>query len=176
MKFAVGDRVVHPHHGPGRVAGIERKELMDGTKRYYVIDIPGRALTLQVPVRKIGDVGVRPAMSPSRLPKVLRTLRSRPRRLPDDYKERQEQIDAELRTGRVMKLARVVRDLTWHRDRAHLTKRDTDLLKQGQDQLAAEMALVSGDDVAEASELIESTMAAAVAGVLEGGSSSRGKA
>jgi CarD family transcriptional regulator len=173
MKFSVGDQVVHPHHGPGWVAGIERKELMDGTKRYYVINIPGQALTLQVPVRRVGDVGVRPAMPRSRLPKVLSTLRSRPRRLPDDYKERQEQIDAELRTGRVMKLARVVRDLTWHRDRAHLTKRDSDLLKQGHHQLAAEMALVSGDDVSEARDLIESTVAASVAGAYEGGSSSK---
>jgi RNA polymerase-interacting CarD/CdnL/TRCF family regulator len=93
-------------------------------------------------------------------------LRSRPRQLPDDYKERQEQIDAEVRTGRVMQLARVVRDLTWHRERAHLTKRDSDLLKQGQELLAAEMALVSGDDVSDSTELIGSTMIAAVAGVL----------
>jgi CarD family transcriptional regulator len=164
MEFAVGDQVVHPHHGPGRVAGIERKDLMHGIKRYYVIDIPSQALTLQVPVRRIGDSGVRLAMSPSRLPKVLRTLRSKPRRLPGDYKERQEQIEAEIRTGRVMKLARVVRDLNWHRHRAHLTRRDTDLLKQALDQLAAEIALVSDKDVPEASELIESTIAAAIAG------------
>jgi RNA polymerase-interacting CarD/CdnL/TRCF family regulator len=66
-----------------------------------------------------------------------------------------------------MQLARIVRDLTWHGDRAHLTKRDADLLKQGQTQLAAEMALVSGDDVSEASRLIESTMTAAVAGAVK---------
>ena len=46
-----------------------------------------------------------------------------------------------------MQLARVVRDLTWHRERAHLTKTDSDYLKQGRDLLAAEMALVSGDTV-----------------------------
>lgn len=165
MAFSVGDRVVHPHHGPGRIASIERKELMDGTKSYYVIDIPGQALTVQVPVRTIDEVGVRPAMPASRLPKVLRTLRSRPRRLPDDYKERQEQIDEKLRTGRAMQMARIVRDLSWHRKRAHLTKKDTDLLKQGRAMLAAEMALVSGDDVSEANDLIDATMAAAVEGV-----------
>jgi CarD family transcriptional regulator len=167
MKFSVGDRVVHPHHGPGRIVGIERKELMDGTKRYYVIDIPEQALILQVPVRTVNVVGLRPAMPLSRLPQILRTLRSRPRRLPDDYKERQEEISAKLRTGRVMQLARIVRDLTWHGHRAHLTKRDTDLLKQGQAQLAAEMALVSGDKVSEASTLIESTLTAAVAGAVK---------
>jgi RNA polymerase-interacting CarD/CdnL/TRCF family regulator len=70
---------------------------------------------------------------------------------------------AKLRTGRVMQLARVVRDLTWHRERAHLTKTDSALLKQGRDRLAAEMALASGDDASEAAKLIESTMVAAVA-------------
>ena len=166
MQFSVGDKVVHPHHGPGRVASVERRELMDGPKRYYVLDIPGQGLTVHIPVGKADEVGVRLAMSQSRLPRVLSTLRSKPQQLPKDYKERQEEIYEKLRTGRVMQLARVVRDLTWHRARAHLTKKDSDYLKQGQDLLAAEMALVSGDDVSEASELIEATMTAAVAGPL----------
>lgn len=167
MDFAVGDRVVHPHHGPGRIASIERKELLDGTKRYYVIDVPSRALTVQIPTRRSDDVGLRPAMLLSRLPQVLNTLRSEPRTLPDDFKERQLQVAERLHAGRTMQRARVIRDLVWHRDRRYLTRRDTDLLKQGQEMLAAEMALVSGDEVADAVVLIEATMAAAVAGVID---------
>jgi CarD family transcriptional regulator len=166
MQFSVGDKVVHPHYGPGWIASIERWESIDGAKSYYVIEIPGQGLTVRIPVRKAREMGVRPAMSPSSLPQVLCMLRSTPRQLPDDYKERQEQIDAEVRTGQVMQLAQVVRDLTWHRERAHLTKRDSDLLKQGQDLLAAEMALVSGDDISDSSELIGSTMIAAVTDAL----------
>jgi CarD family transcriptional regulator len=163
MQFSVGDKVVHPHHGPGRVASVELRELMDGPKRYYVIDIPGRGLILHIPVSRASEAGVRLAMSQSRLPRVLNTLSSEPRQLPEDYKERQEQMFEKLRTGRVMQLAKVVRDLTWHRERAHLTRKDSDYLKQGQELLAAEMALVSGDDVSDANSLIESTMNAAVA-------------
>jgi RNA polymerase-interacting CarD/CdnL/TRCF family regulator len=105
-------------------------------------------------------------MSQSRLARLLSMLRGRPRLLPEDYKTRQEQIYAQLETGRVMQLARVVRDLTWHRERAHLTKTDSDYLKQGRDLLAAEMALVSGDAVSDTRKLIEATMTAAVAGLL----------
>jgi RNA polymerase-interacting CarD/CdnL/TRCF family regulator len=90
-------------------------------------------------------------------------LGGKPHPLPENYKERQEQIGAQLRTGWVMQLARVVRDLTWHRERAHLTKTDSDRLKQGRDLLAAEMALASGDAVSDASKLIQSTMTAAMA-------------
>jgi CarD family transcriptional regulator len=136
---------------------------LDGTKRYYVIEVPGQRLTVHMPVRKADGVGVRLAMSQSRFPRVLSMLRGRPRLLPEDYKERQEQVCAELKTGRVMQLARVVRDLTWHRQIAHLTKTDSDNLKQGRELLAAEMALVSGDAVPDASKLIEATMTAAMA-------------
>ena len=163
MRYAVGDKVVHPHHGPGSITGIEHRDLLDGTKGYYVIEVPGRRLTVHMPVRKADRVGVRPAMSQSRFPRVLSMLRGKPHLLSEDYRERQEQVCAELGTGRVMQLARVVRDLTWHRKIAHLTKPDSDNLRQGLELLAAEMALVSGDDVSDASKLIEATMTAAMA-------------
>jgi CarD family transcriptional regulator len=162
MKYAVGDRVVHQHHGPGRIASIEQKELLDGSKRYYVIEVPDQALTIQIPVRGADESGLRPAMSPAKLAQALRTLGDKPAPLPDDYKERQEEIGAKLQTSRVTELAEVVRDHNWHRARAHLTKKDMDQLRQGQEMLAAEMALVSGDSVSEASELIDATVQAAI--------------
>ena len=166
MQFSVGDKVVHPHHGPGWIASIERREILDGPKRYYAIEIPGQGLTVHLPVGSADEVGVRLAMSQSRLTRLLSMLRGKPRPLPEDYKERQEQICAQLETGQVMQLAWVVRDLTWHRERAHLTKTDSDYLKQGRNLLAAEMALVSGDTVSASRKLIEATMTAAVAGLV----------
>ena len=53
-----------------------------------------------------------------------------------------------------------------HRTRAHLTRTDSEHLKQGRNLLAAEMALVSGDAVSDSRKLIEATMTAAVAGLL----------
>ena len=166
MQFSVGDKVVHPRYGPGRIAGVVWRELIDGAKCYYVIDMPGQGLTLHVPVLKTEELGMRPAMPLSMLLQVLSTLRSTPCRLPDDARERQEEIGAKVKTGEVLPLASVVRDLTWHKERAHLTKRDSDLLKQGQARLAAEMALVSGDNASDSSKLIGSTMTAALTSAL----------
>ena len=163
MRYSVGDKVVHPHHGPGWITGIAQREFLDGPKRYYVIEVPGQGLTVYMPVSRADELGVRPAMSQSRLPRVLSVLRGKPHLLPEDYRERQEQVCAQLKTGRVIQLARVVRDLSWHREQAHLTKTDSDYLKQGLDLLAAEMALVSGDAVSDASKLIEATLTTAVA-------------
>jgi len=164
MEYAIGDKVVHPRYGPGRIAGVERQELVDGPRSYYVIEMVTKRLTVHIPVLKADEAGVRPAMSPSTIAQVLSTLRRRPRRLADDHTERQEQISAEMKTGLALQIARVVRDLTWRGARAHLTKNDSQSLKQGQELLAAEMALVSGGNVSESNKLIASTLAEAVAG------------
>jgi CarD family transcriptional regulator len=167
MQFSVGDKVVHPRYGPGAIASIERKELMDGPKHYYVIEMAGPRLTVQIPVSRADEVGLRLAMTQSRLPQVLIILQRRPHLLPKDYKQRQARIGDQLRTGRASQLARAVRDLTWHRKLAYLTKTDTDNLRQGSDLLAAEMAMVSGDAVSDTSKLIAATMVAAMASVVD---------
>ncbi|MCL7451764.1 MAG: hypothetical protein M8467_01815 [Anaerolineae bacterium] len=164
MQYSVGDKVVHPYHGPGQIIGVERKELIDEAKRYYVIQIPVQDLTVYVPRRTVDEVGVRPAMSRAKLSRVIETLKGRPRHLPPDHKDRQELVWEKLKTGNVMQLAEVVRDLIWHKELAHLTKKDGDYLDRGRSLLAAEMALVSDSDIDEAERMINDTLAASVAG------------
>ena len=166
MEYSIGDKVVHPRFGPGRIAGMERQELADGPRSYYVIKMMVRRLTVHVPVLRADEAGVRPAISPAAIPEVMSTLRRRPRRLSDDPKQRQEQVGALIKTGLALQLARIVRDLTWRGARAHLNRNDSESLKQGQELLAAEMALVSGGDLSDSSKLIASTLATAVAGAL----------
>jgi CarD family transcriptional regulator len=164
MEFSIGDRVVHPHHGPGQITGVERREFVEEAKRYYVIDIPGQELTLFVPLRTVEQVGIRPIMRRAKLLRVLDTLRGRPRRLPDDHKERQELVWEKLKTGRAMQMAEVVRDLTWQRERDHLTKRDAEYLQRGRDFLAAEMAFASETEVSEANDRIDDALESAIQG------------
>ncbi len=163
MQFAVGDKVVHPYHGPGTITAIEHRELMEGLEYYFVIEIPSRGLTLHIPKRRMHETGVRFAMPQAELNRVLKTLRNSPDRLPNDYKERQDLVWEKLVTGRPILIAEVVRDLTWHEKYAHLTKKDSDHLDHGRRLLATEIALISDTDVAEANKSIEATLAAAMA-------------
>lgn len=167
MQFSVGDKIVHPHHGPGWITGAERRELLDGRKLYYEIEIPVQQLSVYLPRETMEDLGVRPAMSRARLPRVLARLKAEPRSLPEDFKERQEEVWEQLRTGRAMQLAEVVRDLTWHEKRDHLTKKDAEYLTQAKTRLAAEIALVSGTEVSDMEKTIEDTVTVAISAVEE---------
>jgi len=162
MQFSVGDAVVHPYYGPGRITGKERRELLDGKKLYYEIEIPTQGLSVCIPRKSMEDMGVRPAMSRARLPRVLARLRDKPHSLPGDYKTRQEEVWEQLRTGRTMVLAEAVRDLSWHEEREHLTKKDNEYLARAKSRLAAELALVSGTEVMDMEKQIDDTLSAAI--------------
>jgi CarD family transcriptional regulator len=159
MQFAVGDLVVHPDYGAGEIVGSERQGTLEDFETSYVIHIAQQGLTLYVPRHRMDELGVRPVMSQAKLAHVLETLRSQPLRLPDDYKERQKQIEEQLKTGRTLPITKAVRDLTWHEQRAHLTKKDSDLLQRGREFLTNEMALATGQDI----EAVEETMDVALA-------------
>jgi CarD family transcriptional regulator len=159
VQFSVNDKVIHPAHGAGRITGIEQRGQVSENTSYYVIEIPAQRLTLRVPSGRMEQNGIRPVTAPGKLPGVLAMLRSRADLLPDDAAQRQEGMGDKLGTGRAMQLAEVVRDLTWHGHRAHLTKRDTDLLNRGRALLAAEMALASDIEIAEANRAIDAALA-----------------
>lgn len=164
MQFSVNDKVIHPAHGAGRITGIEQRGQVSETTAYYVIEIPAQRLTLHVPSQRMEQSGIRPVMAPGKLAGVLARLRSPGGILPDEAGARQEDVGGKIDTGRTLQLAEVVRDLTWHRRRAHLTKKDTDLLNRGRALLAAEMALASDTEVAAATRAIDEALAAGMEG------------
>lgn len=163
MQCSIGDKVVHPIHGAGQVTGVEHQELVEGFKHYYVIKIAGKGLTVLVPMRKMDELGVRPVVSRAGLARVLDTLGSKPRELPEDYRERQGRIRERLRTGSPIQVAEVVRDLTRYQRLDHLTRADSRLLDRGRELLAAEIALVADTKVTDANEMIDAALTGAMA-------------
>lgn len=155
MQFSVGDKVMHPHYGPGQIIDAEHRELVDGFEHYYVIELLIDGSTLFTPMRKMEELGVRPVMSQAKLASVLTTLRQVPQRLSRDFKVRQERIRQKLAAARPIKVAEAVRDLTGRRRRSYLTEVDKRLLKQGRELLATEMAAVNGIDVIYAHQTID---------------------
>jgi CarD family transcriptional regulator len=153
-RFAVGEQVVHPQYGPGKVTGVEHRELVQGFEHYYVIELVINGATLYLPMRKIEELGVRPVMSQDKLNRALATLRATPRRLSKDFKKRQGQARTKLATARPIKLAEVVRDFTNRRRQSRLTKVDKALLDRGQELLAAEIAALTGTGVPDAHAII----------------------
>lgn len=158
MEFSIGDQIIHPAYGVGQIVDMEDLELVEGFEHYYVIEILDQGVTVRIPIRKMEDLGVRPVMSKAKLAQILETLSSMPRQLSEDFKTRQARVQEKLKTGRPLKIAEVVRDLSWRKRQAHLTKADANLLAQGQALLVTEMALVNNTEPNEAQETIDAAL------------------
>jgi CarD family transcriptional regulator len=156
--FDIGDKVVHPTHGAGLVKGIKEQDLLEQYRRYYVIDLTVDDRTLMIPVSNAGEIGLRSISREAALSKVWRTLSGAGETLSDDYKKRQKRIQEKLKTGDVIKVAEVIRDLSNLKHEDHLTSFDTRLFERAQQFLACEVALAEGMQVSEAERMIYETL------------------
>ena len=152
--FDIGDKVVHPTHGAGLVTGIKKQDLLEQYHRYYVIDLAFDDRTLMIPVSNAEEIGLRSISRQATLSQVWHILGAEAETLSDDYKKRQERIQEKLKTGDVIKVTEVIRDLSALKREDHLTSFDTKLFERAQQFLACEVALVEGVPVNEAAQMI----------------------
>lgn len=158
MDYMVGDMVMHPAHGAGEITAVKDVELVEGFEHYYEIQIPSESLTINIPVRKMDEIGIRPVIGEQRLERVLEVLAGVPEELSDNYKARQGGIDKKIKTGNPLRLAEAARDMTWRGETDSLTRGDSKLLDQAREQLAEEIAVVNASSPQQALQLIDRTL------------------
>lgn len=149
--FKEGDAVVHPIRGAGVVECLEERQWQGDDTLYYRIDLlsqPGSSL--MVPVEAAKKIGLRRAVSRSRLKQVWRVLCTDPQGLPMEHKERYELLEEKLHAGEVLRLAEAVRDMAWRQQRRGLTTRGKRMYEEGMALLAGEIAAAKGIGYADA--------------------------
>jgi CarD family transcriptional regulator len=157
MAFKMGDTVVHPNYGTGIITDIREHEFLDVEKKpYYSIQLlSSPETTVMVAVQNEQEAGLRPTVSQSRLSRVWRVLSSKPEQLPADHNKRYDTLREKLYSGNVLRIAEVLRDLTWHNEqRRKWTTRGKRLYDRGIQLLAGEVAGSRHWDVAAAKERI----------------------
>ena len=58
LEFKVGDAVVYPAHGVGKVAAIETQEVAGMSLEVYVVTFDHEKMTLRVPTKKAKTAGM----------------------------------------------------------------------------------------------------------------------
>jgi RNA polymerase-interacting CarD/CdnL/TRCF family regulator len=151
MKFAIGDKVVHPQHGVGFVAGMEEKQFEPNAARmYYVVSIPDT--TLWVPV-DLSTSGLRKLGLKSELEQCRQVLQATPQAL-NAGRDLLSGLSNRIKQGTIVSQCEVVRDLTafgWHKP---LYGPIADFQRMVLNVLCQEWAAVKGVSQADASHEI----------------------
>ncbi|MFQ6014211.1 MAG: CarD family transcriptional regulator [Anaerolineae bacterium] len=157
--FQAGDKVVHPAHGAGIIAGIETHDnISDKYSRYYVIDLAGTQRKLMIPVQMADTLGLRPVVSEKQVSQIMGALRAAPEELPNDFGERQAHLSTGLKSGDAIMLAEIVRNLHWRGLGRKLSATDQELYLRAKQMLAGELALAEDVKVDKAIDRIEATL------------------
>jgi CarD family transcriptional regulator len=163
LTYAVGDTVIHPHHGATRVDDLEHRELNGDKVEYVVLTSPFNDLTLKVPVARVDDVGIRACMSDEALAEVIEVLKDDPTPQKGHWSRRLKRNQSRMRSGEPEKLAMVVRDLTAKLSTKGLSPAERRIHRTSRRMLHGEIAAVveGGEDAADA--LLDEALAAHLA-------------
>src|SRR5215510_2403304 len=71
LSFDVGDYVVYPKHGVGRVIELQKQEIAGMQLELYVLRFEKERMTLRVPVNKVESIGMRKLSSDKTLREAL---------------------------------------------------------------------------------------------------------
>lgn len=158
MEFSVGQHIVHPAHGAGTIVGVQEQELVEGYQRYYVIRFADKRLTVRVPQRRTTELGLRGVMGSAKCEEVFEVLSSLPKQLPSNFKERRKTVETLIHSGKPVKVAEALRELSWRRELKPLNKADSELLTQASGMLVEEMTLATGEEKSDVERQISKAL------------------
>ena len=151
IEYEIGDHVVYPHHGAGKVLKKEQKEVLGEKREYLTIQILHNDMTVMVPCENAGRAGLRRVIGEEAVTKVLAVLRDEVSQMPKNWNRRFKHNREKIKTGDVYELAEVVRNLAIRESEKGLSTGEKQMYTRAKKILASELmyALVMEEDEAE---------------------------
>ena len=110
--YQIGDKVVYPHHGAGTVVKKEKREVLGEQREYLTIQILHNDMTVQVPSENCDKVGLRRVIvGDKEIAPVLKALTGVSTEMPKNWNRRFKHNRDKMKTGDILELAEVVRNL-----------------------------------------------------------------
>jgi CarD family transcriptional regulator len=158
--YAIGDYVVYPKHGVGRITELETQEVAGLSLELYVIRFEKERMTLRVPTNKAEVSGMRRLSSDATLQEAFTTLKGRARIKRTMWSRRAQEYEAKINSGDLVSIAEVVRDLHRGDDQPEQSYSERQIYESALGRLARELAAVEDIDEAAAMVKLESELAA----------------
>jgi CarD family transcriptional regulator len=152
IDFQVGDNVVYPHHGAGKVVKKEDKNILGEVRQYLTIKILHNDMTVMVPCENAGKAGLRRVIDEETVKKVLAVLSDDVSEMPKNWNRRFKHNRDKIKTGDIYELAEVVRNLAIREQDKGLSTGEKQMYTRAKKILASELmyALEMTEDEAEA--------------------------
>ncbi len=139
IEFEVGDNVVYPHHGAGKVIRKEEKDVLGERREYLTIKILHNEMTVMVPSENAALAGLRRVIDDETVKKVQAVLQDECSEMPKNWNRRFKHNRDKIKTGDIYELAEVVRNLAVRESEKGLSTGEKQMFTRAKRILASEL-------------------------------------
>ena len=144
--FKIGDMAVYPTQGVGVIEDIEAREFSGQSQNFYVLRLVDSDMRIMVPTGNAGNVGMRRLIDQKRITSVFDAL-AEPKGSGKiaSWSRRQREYNDKLKTGDLIEVAEVLRELYQISSAKELSYGEKKVLEQARKLLVTEVALAEGE-------------------------------
>jgi CarD family transcriptional regulator len=159
--YRVGDKVVYPHHGAGTVVKKEKREVLGEKREYLTIKILHNDMTVNVPSENAEAVGLRKVIGEDMVKVVVKALTGGGTQMPKNWNRRFKHNRDKMKTGDILELAEVVRNLSLRDSEKGLSTGEKQMFVKAKKILASELMYAKDMDEEEAAEWLDGVLVGA---------------
>ncbi|MGI8731263.1 MAG: CarD family transcriptional regulator [Solirubrobacteraceae bacterium] len=159
IELEVGESVVYPHHGAGKVLRKELKEVLGESREYLTIKILHNDMTVMVPTENAALAGLRRVIDEETVKKVLAVLQDECSEMPKNWNRRFKHNRDKIKTGDIYELAEVVRNLAIREHEKGLSTGEKQMFTRAKKILASELMYALDKDEDDAEQHLDDLLA-----------------
>ncbi len=156
--FNIGDRVVYPMHGAGTIEGVEEREILGKTHRYYVLRLPIGDMKVMIPVDNTKEIGLRDVIGAEEVDKVMLVLRQECTAMSTNWNRRYRSNLEKIKSGDIYEVADVVRNLAAREREKGLSTGERKMLDSAKEILISELILAKNWDREKTMSVLEGAL------------------
>src|SRR5215208_3906141 len=157
--FRVGDKVVYPHHGAGTVVKKESRDVLGKKRDYLTIKILHNDMTVQVPCENAEKVGLRKVIDEKMVDVVVKALTGNGTQMPKNWNRRFKHNRDKMKTGDILELAEVVRNLSLRDHEKGLSTGEKQMFVKAKKILVSELMYAKEMDEEETAAWLDEVLA-----------------
>lgn len=142
LEFNEEDKVVYPAHGVGVIDSIKLRKVSGSEQKFYNITIIETGMKIMVPVAQAETVGLRRVVDSKTVDEVYDILKQKNVKVDTQtWNRRYREYSQKIKTGSVLEIARVIRDLSVLKGDKDLSFGEKKMLDTAQGLLVKELSI-----------------------------------
>ena len=156
--FHIGDFVVHPMHGAGKIEDIVEEKIAGVKEEYYVFHMPAGGLVLKIPTGSAAGSGIRTPIGREDAEKLMEAIPNLTVENSSNWNKRYQENLARLKTGDPYEVAKVVKGLVQRESRRGLSTGERKMLYNAKQIMISEIVLAVKSDYEEVESRLMNAM------------------